>query len=57
MVRVFEAERVHREALAAALLFYRAARRETVSHTWVAKLAAYLELARADPSYRFQNGR
>jgi hypothetical protein len=57
MVRIFEAERVHREALAAAWLFDRAARREAVSRPWVAKLAAYLELARADPSYRFQNGR
>lgn len=53
MLPIFEAQDVHREALAALMLFQDAARREALTVASVRKLAAYLRDARTDPSLRF----
>lgn len=51
---VFSAQDVHREALAALLLFQEAARQETLTLTCVKALAVYLRDAKNDPSLRFE---
>ncbi len=50
---IFEAEDVHREAIAALLLFQDSARRETLTVEVIEKLASYLKDARSNPALRF----
>jgi len=54
MVAAFETQQVHREALAALLLFQEAAGREEVTAGLVRELAAYLASARSNPELRFR---
>ncbi|HWM90496.1 MAG TPA: hypothetical protein VN493_06980 [Thermoanaerobaculia bacterium] len=54
MLAVFEAQDVHREALAALVLFQEAARREEVTRTLLQELADYLKASQSDPSLRFR---
>ena len=56
MVALFASQGVHREALAALLLFQQAAGAETLTADFVARLRRYLVLARNDPSFRFEGG-
>ena len=56
MAPVFASQGVHREALAALLLFQNAAAGETLTANFVARLQRYLVLARNDPSFRFEAG-
>ena len=51
---IFESRGVHREALAALLLFQQAARKERLTAAFLARLRRYLRLARNDPSFRFE---
>lgn len=53
MLPIFTAADVHREALAAIILFTEAAKREEVTLAMTEKIARYLRDARADPSLRF----
>lgn len=53
MLPIFAAADVHREALAALILFVEAAKREEVTVAMAEKIARYLRDARADPSLRF----
>jgi tetratricopeptide (TPR) repeat protein len=53
---IFEAEDVHREAVAALLLFQDAARQETLTVEVLEEVTTYLRVARADPSLRFREG-
>lgn len=55
MVPVFQAQDVHREALAALMLFQRAVVEEEASILLVRRLTSYLEQARRDPSLRFED--
>jgi tetratricopeptide (TPR) repeat protein len=54
MHAVFASEDVHREAVAALLLFQEAARREAVTAELVEEISAYLRRARGNPGMRFQ---
>jgi tetratricopeptide (TPR) repeat protein len=54
MFPVFEAQDVHREALAALRLFQEAARREEVTVELVQELAVFFRDVRVDPSLRFR---
>lgn len=54
MVPVFRTQDVHREALAALVLFLEAVREERVTTAFVRELTAYLGAARSDPSLRFR---
>ncbi len=53
MVPIFHAQDVHREALAALVLFQDAARREELTVRKVHEIAAYLREARGNPGLRF----
>jgi tetratricopeptide (TPR) repeat protein len=53
MIPIFQAADVHREALAALLLFQEAARQEELTLKLAREVAAYLKAARVDPSLRF----
>ena len=53
MLPIFEAQDVHREALAALAVFQRAALHETATAELVERLARYLMRARKDPGLRF----
>ena len=53
MLPIFAAADVHREALAALIIFVEAAKREEVTLAMAEKIARYLRDARADPSLRF----
>jgi tetratricopeptide (TPR) repeat protein len=53
MLPIFQAQDVHREALAALMLFQEAARREELTLQQVGELVRYLKDARNDPSLRF----
>ena len=53
MYPIFEAEEVHREALAALLLFRDAVHEERITLETVQRLRRYLEVAKEDPSLRF----
>lgn len=55
MVTVFEDLDIHREALAAALLFRDAADLERVTRELIQHLATYLPRAQRDPAYAFQS--
>ncbi|HXU29367.1 MAG TPA: hypothetical protein VN851_02220 [Thermoanaerobaculia bacterium] len=54
---LFEANEVHREALAAVLLFRDAADREALTVAFLRELGAFLEASRADHSLRFEPGK
>jgi len=54
MVSAFETQEVHREALAALLLFQEAAGREEVTAGLVRELITYLASARSNPELRFR---
>lgn len=54
IVRVFEQRHVHREALAAALLFEEAATNEAVTEDLVRRLQNYLTAAQRNPRLRFE---
>jgi hypothetical protein len=51
---VFEAEDIHREALAALLLFQEGVRQETLTLDVLEEMAAYLKAARGNPGMRFR---
>ncbi|HZF11791.1 MAG TPA: hypothetical protein VFE33_23640 [Thermoanaerobaculia bacterium] len=53
MIPIFQAADVHREALAALLLFQEAARHETLTVKLARDVARYLKAARVNPSLRF----
>jgi tetratricopeptide (TPR) repeat protein len=55
MVPIFESRDVHREALAALLLFKEAAEAERVTLSLLDQIVAYLERARLDPELRFRD--
>ena len=54
MVSVFRAQQVHREALAAVILFQEAAEQERATVELARRLAAYLRRAQHDPALRFE---
>jgi tetratricopeptide (TPR) repeat protein len=54
MLPIFRAQDVHREAVAALVLFQEAVREEQVTVAFVRELAAYLDRARHDPLCRFR---
>jgi tetratricopeptide (TPR) repeat protein len=55
MVPIFESRDVHREALAALLLFKEAALAERVTLSLLDQIVSYLERARLDPELRFRD--
>jgi hypothetical protein len=57
MVAIFKAQKVHREALAAVLVFRRAAVRERVTADLAREVASFLSRARHTPGLRFENSR
>lgn len=54
IVEVFEAQDVHREAVAALMLFQEAVRAERASVRFLGELSRFLEQARRDPELRFR---
>jgi tetratricopeptide (TPR) repeat protein len=54
MLPVFTSHRIHREAIAALLVFQEAVKREELSAQLVGELSAYLRNAASDPQLRFQ---
>ena len=54
MLPIFKSRDVHREALAALLVFQQAVEQETFNSQLVAEIEQYLRQARNDPSLRFQ---
>jgi transcriptional regulator with XRE-family HTH domain len=54
ILEIFKAQEVHREALAAAILFHEAAEEERVSMELVRRLQEFLSKARTNPRLRFQ---
>jgi hypothetical protein len=56
MIPIFQAQDVHREALAALVLFQKAARREEVTVEQLLRLVKYLQEARTDPGMRWEDG-
>jgi hypothetical protein len=54
MGALFESQEIHREALAALLLFQQAAREERLTVTRVEGFVRYLKKARGNPSLRFK---
>lgn len=54
MLPVFTSHRIHREAIAALLVFQEAVQREKLSAQLVEELSAYLRNAASDPQLRFQ---
>jgi len=54
MLPIFRSQEVHREALAALVLFQEAIREESITTAFVRELAAYLDEARRDPGLRFR---
>jgi tetratricopeptide (TPR) repeat protein len=53
---IFAAKDIHREALAALLLFQESARRDVLTLDMIEDLAAYLRAARANPALRYEPG-
>jgi transcriptional regulator with XRE-family HTH domain len=53
MLAIFQAEEVHREALAALQVFYDASRRETATAELARRILKYLHRAQHDPKLRF----
>ena len=56
MIPIFQAQDIHREALAALVLFQESARREAVTLGFVERLAAYLREAEVDRDLKFRGG-
>ena len=56
MIPIFQAQDVHREALAALALFQKAARREEVTVEQLLRLVKYLQEARNDPGMGWEEG-
>jgi tetratricopeptide (TPR) repeat protein len=56
MIPIFQAQDIHREALAALILFQEAARREAVTLAFVERLAVYLREAEVDFELKFREG-
>jgi hypothetical protein len=56
MIPIFQAQDVHREALAALALFRKAARREEVTVEQLLRLVKYLQEARNDPGMGLGEG-
>ncbi len=56
MLPIFRAQDVHREAVAALVLFQEAVRSEDLTLTFLKDLAAYLDFARNDPFLKFRDG-
>lgn len=54
MLPIFRSQDIHREAVAALVLFQEALLEEQVTAAFVRELAAYLDAARYDPSRRFR---
>lgn len=54
MLPIFRSQDVHREAVAALVLFQEAVREEQITAAFVRELAAYLDAARTDPTLRFR---
>lgn len=54
MYPIFHAQDVHREALAALVIFQEAARREELTLQKAREIAAYLREARGNPGLRFR---
>ncbi|HEX7182015.1 MAG TPA: helix-turn-helix transcriptional regulator [Thermoanaerobaculia bacterium] len=54
MLRIFKAQQVHREALAAVALFSEAAEKEEVTADFIRRLQTYLSQARHDPNTPFE---
>jgi tetratricopeptide (TPR) repeat protein len=54
MLPIFRSQDVHREAVAALVLFQEAVREEQITAAFVREIAAYLDAARTDPSLRFR---
>jgi hypothetical protein len=55
MHAVFTSEDVHREAMAALLLFQNAVRREAVTSELVEEISTYLRRARGNPAMSFKS--
>jgi transcriptional regulator with XRE-family HTH domain len=56
MAPIFQAQDVHREALAALTLFRQAAERERVTEEFAREVLLYLRRARFEPDLRFESG-
>ncbi len=54
MLPIFRSQDVHREAVAALVLFQEAVREEQITAAFVREIAAYLDAARTDPTLRFR---
>lgn len=54
ILKIFKAQNVHREAIAAVILFQEAAEQERVSAELVRRLQAFLSKARTNPKLRFE---
>lgn len=54
MLPIFRSQDVHREAVAALVLFQEAVREEQITAAFVRELATYLDAARTDPTLRFR---
>ncbi|MEA2562329.1 MAG: hypothetical protein QOH06_3833 [Acidobacteriota bacterium] len=54
MLPIFHSQDVHREAVAALVLFQEAIREEQITAAFVREIAAYLDAARTDPILRFR---
>lgn len=56
MVPIFKSQEIHREALAALLVFREAAEKEHVTAEFAREILLYLRRARHDPGLRFERG-
>ncbi len=56
MIPIFQSQDIHREALAALVMFQEAARREAVTLAYVERLAVYLREAEVDQDLKFRGG-
>ncbi|PYQ56678.1 MAG: hypothetical protein DMF53_24835, partial [Acidobacteria bacterium] len=54
LIPVFQAREVHREALAALIVFQQAAELEQLTAGLIEEIAAYLRQARGNPQLRFR---
>jgi tetratricopeptide (TPR) repeat protein len=54
MLRIFKAQGVHREAVAAVMIFQEAAQKEQVTVALLRRLQAYLAEAKANPAIKFE---
>jgi hypothetical protein len=56
MVPIFQSQEIHREALAALLIFREAAEKERVTAEFARDILLYLRKARHNPELRFERG-